>query len=163
MTRPDSGAIFKPYQAQIVNLLLEIFEMLGDLYQISAEQFPEEEEVWRELAEDEKKHLDWLKQLLFSCEKGRVVFSEEKIKTYTLESFITYLAGIVTKAENRELTLAQTKTMVCDLENSLVVRRVFEHFDAPAPEINAIIKRMNSEADQHHQRVRAIMNCCPNG
>jgi rubrerythrin len=141
-----------------MNHLLKIFEMLGDLYVVSAEQFPQKEAIWMELAGDEKKHLDWLRQLLDSCEKGQVVFAEDKIKTYTLEAFLSYIAGIVTKAENGELTLAQTMTMACDLENSLVIRKVFEHFDAPTSELKAIITRMNSEADQHHRRVLATMH-----
>lgn len=63
----------------------------------------------------------------------------------------------MSKAENRELSLAQTVTLACDLENSLIVRKIFEHFTAPAEGVKASIKQMHSEAEQHHRRVLATL------
>lgn len=157
---PDHDTTLKPYQKQSIALLLKIFGMLGDLYVLFAELFPEDAEIWQELASNEHKHLDWLGQLLLSAEKGLVIFSEGKIKTYTLEAFLAYLTGIMTQAENGEMSLAQAKTLACDLENSLIIRRVFDHFDAPSPAIKAIITRMQYAAEHHHRRVLASLPCC---
>lgn len=159
----DTTSTHKPYQLQIIDLLLRIFEMFSDFYLLSAERFPHEAEFWRELAEDKKKHLDCLRKLMNSWKKGAVMFEEGKIKTYTLDAFLSYLAGVVTKAENGELSLDQTMTLARDLENSLVVRKVFEHFDAPSGEIKDLINRMNNQSEQHHRMVMETINRCSAG
>jgi len=48
--------------------------LLSKLYPLFAEQFPEHGEVWDELAREEKKHANWLKQLYDAGEKSIVLF-----------------------------------------------------------------------------------------
>ena len=114
--------MLKPYQKEIIKLMIRQESLLAKLYTLFTEQFPEHGEVWDELTKEEKKHANWLNQLYDAGEKSIILFDEGKTKTYTMNTYIEHLEGIITRVENREVTLPQAISYTLDFERSLIHR-----------------------------------------
>ena len=148
--------MLKPYQKKIIELMIRQESLLSKLYPLFAEQFPEHGEVWDELAREEKKHANWLKQLYDAGEKSIVLFDEGKTKTQTMNIYIEYLMGIIAKAENHELTLPQAITYTMDLENSLIEKNAFTHFDSISEQARSVLKRLALDTESHFKIIQAL-------
>ncbi len=130
--------------------------LLAKLYTLFTEQFPEQGEIWDDLAKDEKKHAGWLNQFYDAGEKGLILFDEGKIKTYTMNSYIEHLMGILARAENQELTQSQAITFALDLERSLIEKNAFTHFDSTSEKTRSILKRLTIETENHIKKVQSL-------
>ena len=148
--------MLKPYQKKIIDGLVRQETLLAKLYTLFAEQFPEHAQAWSELAIEEKKHASWLQQLHDAGEKGIILFDEGKIKTYTMDTFINYLEGIIAKAESGELSLANAISHTIDLERSLLEKNTFSHFDSTSEKARSVLKRLTRETENHIERIKAI-------
>jgi hypothetical protein len=51
------------------------------------------------LSKEEQKHAKLIEKLLEAVKKKTVIYDEKKLKTYTLNTFITRLKNILQKAE----------------------------------------------------------------
>jgi len=130
--------------------------LLSKLYPLFAEQFPEHGEVWDELAREEKKHANWLKQLYDAGEKSIVLFDEGKTKTQTMNIYIEHLEGIITRVENHELTLSQAIACTMDLERSLIEKNAFTHFDSISEQARSVLKRLALDTESHFKIIQAL-------
>ena len=148
--------MLKPYQKKNIELMIRQESLLSKLYPLFAEQFPEHGEVWDELAREEKKHANWLKQLYDAGEKSIVLFDEGKTKTQTMNTYIEYLMGIIAKAENHELTLSQAIACTMDLERSLIEKNAFTHFDSISEQARSVLKRLALDTESHFKIIQAL-------
>ena len=120
------------------------------------EQFSEHGEIWNDLVKEEKNHATWLKQLYDAREKSIVLFDEGETKTYTLKAYIEHLEGIITRAENQELTLAQAVSFTLDFERSLIEKNVFTLFDSTSEKARSVLKRLTNETKNHIRKIQAL-------
>jgi rubrerythrin len=148
--------MLKQYQKKIIELMIRQELLLAKLYTLFAEQFTEQSEIWDDLANEEKKHASWLKKLYDAGEKGLILFDEGKIKTYTMNSYIDHLMGILVRAENQELTQNQAITFALDLEHSLIEKNAFARFDSTSEKARSILKKLTTETEKHIKKVQAL-------
>jgi homoserine trans-succinylase len=148
--------MLKPYQKQIVYLMIQQEILLAKLYSLFAEQFSDSATVWRELAEEEKKHATWLEQLYEAGEKGIYLFDEGKIKIVTLNNFTDYLREVITKAKNKELSFEQAVAYALDLEKSLIEKNIFNHFDSTSQQAQVVLNWLTRETEKHLAKVQSL-------
>ncbi len=130
--------------------------LLAKLYKLFTIQFPEHEKVWDELAKEEKKHANWLNQLYDAGEKSIILFDEGKTKTHTMNAYMKHLEQVITKVENREVTLHQAISYTLDFESSLIEKNVFTRFDSTSEQARSVLKRLTHETESHIKRIQAL-------
>ncbi|MCP4024179.1 MAG: hypothetical protein GY729_20225, partial [Desulfobacteraceae bacterium] len=109
---------------------------------------------WGKLSREEKKHATLVQKLLDAAKKGKIFFDEGKIKTYTLDTFITRLEDIIQQAQNNEFTLPAALACAVDYEASLIEKNIFTHFDSLNDKVKGTLKILQSETLSHVERVR---------
>lgn len=144
----------KPFQEKIIQQLIQQEKMLSELYLAFAEQFPPYEKFWKNLSQEEMRHAKLLEKLYVAATREKIFFDEGKIKTFTLNAFISRLEDIVKKANNHEYTLTGALTCALDFETSLIEKNIFTHFDSLNDKVKGTLKILQSETMNHVDRVR---------
>jgi rubrerythrin len=144
----------KPFQEKIIRQLIQQENMLSELYQAFAGQFPPYEKFWKDLSREEIRHAKLLEKLYAAATTGKIFFDEGKIKTVTLNAFLSRLEDIVKKAKNHEYTLSGALTCAMDYETSLIEKNIFTHFDSLNHKVKGTLKILQSETMNHVDRVR---------
>lgn len=143
--------ILKPYQDKIIDLMLKQESMLAKLYQTFAIKFPEYEALWNKLAREEEKHAGWVEQLHVASKKKVVLFSEGRIKTYTLETFVQGIEDKINRAEADGYNARQALVCTIDLERSLIEKEVFSHFVGITEKASSVMKFLAQETKEHQK------------
>ena len=117
------------YQLNIFDLMVKKEQRLAELYTIFSESFKEFEPFWEKMAKDEKSHASWLLKLKEAEEKNLLVFDEGKIKTYTMETFLKHLDGLIVGAKKGKISAKKAFSVALDLERSLIETKTFQHFE----------------------------------
>jgi len=144
----------KPFQEKILQQLIQQENMLSELYEVFAKQFPAHEKFWKHLSMEETRHAKLLEKLYAAATTEKIFFDEGKIKTFTLNAFLSRLGDIVKKAKNHEYTLSAALTCAVDYETSLIEKSIFTHFDSLNDKVKGTLKILQSETLNHVDRVR---------
>ena len=144
----------KPFQEKILQQLIQQENMLSELYEIFADQFPLHEKFWEKLSLEEKRHSKLLEKLYAAATTEKISFDEGKIKSITLNAFLSRLGDIIIKAKNNEYTLSAALTCAVDYETSLIEKKIFTHFDSLNKKVKDTLKILQSETLNHVDQVR---------
>lgn len=145
------------YQKKIIELMCKQELLLAKLYKLFADQFPDHKDFWQDLAKDEVRHAGWIKRLYKAEKEDLIAFSEGKIKTYTMDTFIENLEKIIQRAENGELNLKMAISYTLDLERSLIEKNVFSHFEIIDKKLAEIMAKLESETRRHVKKAEDMM------
>lgn len=141
----------KPYQQEILALMLKQETLLAKLYQVFAQKFPVHEKLWHKLAREEKKHAGWIKQLRAASEKKVVFFSASPIKPHTLETFVHGIEEKIKQAEADGFDARQALVCTIDLERSLIEKNVFSLFEGMTEKASSTMKFLLTETKEHQE------------
>lgn len=150
-------APLKTYQSRIIYLLTRQELLTAEMYRFFAGLFPDRRDFWDELAREEMEHATWVEYLYKKATTDTVRFDEGKIKTYTVESFIKYLEDNLSKVKEKAPTLQAAFSLALNIENSMLVRRIFELFVSSDPETTAILKDLRAKTSAHRKRIESAV------
>jgi hypothetical protein len=143
----------KTYQSRIIYLFTQQELLIAEIYRFFAGLFPNRRDFWEELARDEMEIATWVEYFYKKATTDEVRFEEGKIKTYTVESFIKYLEDNLAKVRIKAPTLAAAFSIAQNIENSLLVRRVFDLFQSSDPAMLSLLKDIRSKRSEHRRRI----------
>lgn len=144
----------KPFQEKILKKLINQEAMLSDLYAVFSEQFPQHKEFWGKLSKEEEGHAQLIEKLYEAAKAGKIYFDEGKIKTYTLDAFITRLEGILGKAKRGDFNYTSAFSYAVDYESSLIEKNVFTHFDSMSNKVKGTLNILQTETIKHVERIK---------
>jgi hypothetical protein len=145
----------KPFQDQIIELMITQERMLSTLYDEFARQFDAHEKFWRGMSQEEDRHAKLLEKLYTAAKKGQILFDEGNMRVGTLTAFVSRLESILEKARNNEFTLSAAFSCAIDYETSLIEKNIFLRFDSLNDKAKATLKILQSETLDHVKRVRS--------
>jgi rubrerythrin len=145
--------MLKDYQEKIVALLIRQELLVAELYRFFAGLYPDLREFWTDMAREELEHATWLEYLLNKARTGAVIFREEKIRTYTVESCLKYVEESLAKVKERAPLPKAAFSLALSLENSLLLKRIFNHFQSADPELSALLTGLQTKLESHRRRI----------
>lgn len=150
--------MLQKYQKEIITLMHKQELLLSELYRIFSKQFPDYAHFWKELANEEERHAQWINHLFELVEQDQILFEEGQVKTYTLQTFIEGLEKDVQRAIAKEFDFQEAVALTNNYETSLIEKKMFEKFVPANEEVKRVMKSLSSETKEHIRRSREMMH-----
>ncbi len=148
--------MIKDYQTTMLSLFIGLELKLAQLYRWLAIKFPEEADFFMEQHNEELKHAQWIEYFTDKVKAGQLMFNEDKTRTYTVNSFVNYVENIFVQTQGT-LTLLKALSLAASIEESLIERKVLDHFSAESHEHRVLIERLKSDTNEHAVRLRQLL------
>ena len=145
------------YQKKIIELMVKQELLLAHLYRLFGDRFPEYLTFWRGLAKEEIHHAELIKKLYRAEKNDQVIFSEGKVKTYTLNVYLESIGAVIMRAENDEFDIKTAAVQVLNLEMGLIEKNFLSHFHIVDQKYKGIMERLETETKNHIKKVRALI------
>lgn len=143
----------KGYQSKIIVLLTQQELILAELYRFFASLYPDLRDFWSDLSREQMEHATWVEYCYKKTEEGAVTFEEGKIKTYTVESFVKYLEENLAKVKEKAPSPQGAFSLALGIENSLLIKRVFDHFQSGDQELSTLLGSLREKKQEHLKRL----------
>lgn len=143
----------KPYQSKIIVLLSQQELRIAELYRFFAGLYPDLREFWTDLSKEHMEFAAWLEYFYKKSDEGAAQFEEGKVKTYTVESFVKYLEENLAKVKERAPMPQAAFRLALDIENSLMIKRAFEHFQSADRELTSLLARLRDKKKDNLKRL----------
>lgn len=142
------------YQQKIVDLMIQQELTLAEVYQFLSKRHKDHTNFWRALQNDELKHAQWIEYFKKRADDGDAVFFEDKIRTYTIQSYLEYLQGVLKKLRITANSFKVDLALAVDIESSLLEKNVLQHFKGDDPELIKTLRNLNTETTEHLKTVK---------
>ena len=146
-------AQLKLYQGKMILLFNRQELLIAEMYRFFASLFPETREFWTDLCREELEHAEWIEYLYKKTQTDSVDFHEKKLRSYTVESFVKYLESNLAKVKDKAPTLEAAFSLALNIENSLLVQRVFDHFQSSDKEMAVLLKNLQDRMRDHRKHI----------
>jgi len=144
MTNPDP-------RVDEVEALATHEEVIGRLYDAYAEKFPEYQEFWSDLADEERGHAEWLRKFRRRVELGQAEFNEGRFRIRPIEKSIEYINGYAYKARHEDMTVLYALTTAADIEGALMEKDFLSIYETDNEDLKETLDWL-VEATREHKR-----------
>jgi rubrerythrin len=145
---------------------LEAIELLADnemvisrIYGVFSERFPEYQDFWEKMAEEEMQHADMIRSVVPEVKEGTVRLKAQRFDETSVGMFRDYLKYSLARAGERDIPLKDAFETALAIEHDLLERSFFDLFEADTRELMLVFQGLASSTREHHRRlVQAIEN-----
>lgn len=141
------------YQNRIIELFIKQELLIASLYDKFSTSFLAQKEFWEGMAGEEREHAGWIKHFHSNVVTDKIHFSEGKVRTYTLQSSIDYINGILIEFSTRHFNSSKAVSIALDIEKALLEKNVFKCFNGDSDEVKRILEVLITEQERHYQKI----------
>jgi len=146
-------------QIKILMRLHELEQGLAAMYALFSEKFPEHRGLWTVLIKEELEHADAVQKLYGLTYENAVFFPEGSIRCSAIESMLDYVKRTCEIARMDKLTSEQALEFSRDIENSLIAKNIFDHFEVDK-DFTAQLRYLRDSSEKHAQLVQLEIDRC---
>lgn len=139
---------------EMVNLLIKYEKAIARFYAVCANNYPEEEQFWSELAVEEELHVRILERVSEKVDNNTLFLNEARFKINPLKMSIDYAEEVTVKAERGELTLVSALSIADAIEMTVIESAFYNIFEGDSVRLNKYLEQVQNESVAHRQKVR---------
>lgn len=132
----------------VLKVFLKNEKAVFDLYSVFDKRFQKKTDIWKELLEKEKEHVEILEGLF---EKYRGDDDKFEVSEYLSEalSYVTSFIKEQKRLAKRGLTVLEAAESSLRIEQSMIEKRSFELFHPKNKEIIKALRQLNRDTEDH--------------
>ena len=133
-------------------------EAIGHLYNVYARKFPEHENFWLKLSNEERNHAFWIRRIYPEVEDGLISFEEGRFKIRPIEISLRYVERLAIEAEaTASLEMLQALSIALDIENGLIEKDYLDVYDTDNDEIQIVFNALREASRKHRKRIAELL------
>jgi rubrerythrin len=109
------------------------------------------------MAEEEKGHAKWIRDLYGKVEQGSVRLGEDPFRVEGIQTFLDYANERLEEAQKAKLPFLHALDMALDLESGLLERAFFRIFEADSEVQKQAFEDMQQQIRDHTERIRKVL------
>jgi len=141
-------------QEDILELLAGNEETISRLYTGYAQRFPEMEDFWSRLAEDERNHAVWIRSLKEKTKNSESYISPERFRPTAVKNFTTHTEKEIIEAGKPGYQTINALSVAFFLEDSLIEKKYFEVISTDSADLKNMLYKLESATRKHAQLIK---------
>jgi len=148
----------QPDERSIMCLLADHEHAMARLYRAYARRFPERQDFWSRLADEEDQHAKWLQRLLIRVEEGLGCVRPERFDRSAVDDSMQQIARMINEAAKPEFSMAEALQAAMTLEQTLLEAKYFEVFEGTAAEVVQVQYCLADALIDHRKLIYEMMS-----
>jgi rubrerythrin len=145
-------------QIHELELMARHEEAIGELYAAYARRFPEHQEFWLKLKNEEIGHAGIIRKLFPKIDDGFIRFDDKRFNVKAIETSLKYINTWTSDADNGTVEMLNALAIALDLENGMIEKKFLDVFEADADDLKIAIKALSDGTREHKQRIAELLN-----
>ncbi len=138
---------------EAIELLAENEMVISRIYRVFSERFPEYQDFWEKMAEEETQHAAMFRSVVPEVKEGTVRFKAQCLDETSFGMFQDYLKFSLARAREQDIPLKDAFETALAIEHDLIERSFFDLFEADRGELMVILEGLASSTREHHRRL----------
>jgi len=146
------------YQAEVIELLAQHEETIGEFYRINAKKFSEKKQFWTVLHLEELEHASWIRRIRAQVDEGLLAFNKGRFKIKQLCDSLDFIKGQLKRAKTADLSLKQALSTALNMEESVIESKFFEVYATDSQELKQLLGALEDSYKEHRNRLKQALD-----
>ncbi len=137
--------------------LFEAHEMaMHDLYALFASKYPDYEDFWQGIAEEEKVHARWVRTIGEKSETGEVSVTADAISISAIEASLKNMKQQVSDFCAQDHPVDRAFALAMRVESSIIERKIFDIVRTDSEPVKKLLQNLVEKTRMHNIRIKEI-------
>jgi len=144
-------------EANIVELMAKVEEMMEKHYQACAERFIAQKDFWNNVAQEEANHKQCLRDLYGKVKDNLVFLDEKRFNKTSIKEFHKHLQNMLQAIQLESASMKEALQNSIQMETLLLEKNFFEIFKTDSEDIKRTINRIVEDTKNHRLRMEEVL------
>jgi hypothetical protein len=140
-----------------IGLHSEYERLLSNLYRLFEKIFPGDE-LWAFMAEEERKHECWLKDIMKKMKDGTIIFKKPQYEIEKVVKAIVNISEMIHYCKEFKLSHKEAYEIAFEQESSMLEDRFFGNFSSDAPALEKVFGMLIEDTFEHRNWLKRRMD-----
>jgi rubrerythrin len=124
-----------------------------ELYWVYSEKFPDHKDFWIDMADDERRNVEWVHSTIELIKAGKVDYNRERFNIEAVRTALGFIKSQIRDTLDKPVSLQAALAYATGIEDSMTKKRFYEMIKDDNPEARAICQKLAAENQKHRDKL----------
>lgn len=141
------------FQISKIELIADYMAAVMELYWVYSETFPEHKTFWIDMADDERRNVEWIRSTIEQIKNNRIDYNRDRFNIEAIRTSMNFIKQQVQAALDKPVPLPTALANAASIEDSLAKRKFYEIIKDDNPEARRLYQRFGAENQSHRDKL----------
>jgi len=141
------------FQVSKIELIADFESAVMELYWVYSEKFPEHKTFWIEMADDERKNVEWIHSTIEQIKANKIDYNRDRFNIEAIRTSMNFIKDQIRDALDKPVSLQTALSNAIGIEDSLAKKKFFEIIKDDSPAARLLYQKFAGENQKHREKL----------
>ncbi len=141
------------FQISKIELIAEYESAVMELYWVYSEKFPEHKTFWIDMADDERKNVEWIHSTIERIKANKIDYNRDRFNIEAIRTSMNFIKTQVRETLDKPVSLQTALSNAASIEDSLAKKKFFEIIKDDNQEARLLYQKFAAENQKHREKL----------
>jgi len=141
------------FQISKIELIAEYEAAVMELYWVYSEKFPEHKNFWIDMADDERKNVEWIHSTIELIKSNKIDYNRDRFNIEAVRIAMNFIKNQIREALDKPVPLQAAISNASSIEDSVAKKKFYEIIKDDNPEGHLLYQKFGSENQRHRDKL----------
>lgn len=141
------------FQVSKIELIAEYEAAVMELYWVYSEKFPEHRAFWIDMADDERKNVEWVRSAIELIKAGKIDYDRDRFNIEAVRSAMNFIKAQIRETLDKPVTLQAALAYAAGIEDSMTKKKFYEMIKDDNQEARLLHQKFAAENQRHRDKL----------
>lgn len=141
------------FQISKIDLIAEYESAVMELYWVYSEKFPEHKDFWINMADDERKVVEWVHSAIEQIKANKIDYNRDRFNIEAVRVSMNFIKEQIREALDKPVTLQAAMANAANIEDSMTKRKFYEMIKDDNQEARLLYQKFAAENQKHRDKL----------
>lgn len=141
------------FQVSKIELIAEYETAIMELYWVYSEKFPEHKDFWIDMADDERRIVEWIRSTIELIKANKIEYNRERFNIEAVRTAVNFIKAQIRETLDKPVSLQVAMAYAAGIEDSLTKKKFYEMIKDDSPEARQLYQKFAAENQKHRDKL----------
>lgn len=141
------------FQVSKIDLIADYEAAVMELYWVYSEKFPDHKDFWIDMADDERRNVEWVHSTIELIKAGKVDYNRERFNIEAVRTALGFIKTQIRETLDKPVSLQAALAYAAGIEDSMTKKKFYEMIKDDNPEARAMCQKLAAENQKHRDKL----------
>jgi hypothetical protein len=141
------------FQTSKIELIAEYESAVMELYWVYSEKFPEHKTFWIDMADDERKNVEWIRSTIELIRQNKIDYNRDRFNIEAIRISMNFIRAQITAALDQPVNLQTALANAASIEDSMAKKKFYEIIKDDNQQAQVLYQNFSLENQKHRDKL----------
>ncbi|MCU0275830.1 MAG: hypothetical protein MUF02_03065 [Acidobacteria bacterium] len=141
------------FQVSKIELIADYMAAVMELYWVYSEKFPEHRDFWIDMADDERKNVEWIRSTIEQIKANKIDYNRDRFNIEAVRTAMNFIKAQIREALDKPISLQAATVYAVGVEDSMTKKKFYEMIKDDNREASLLYQKFAAENQKHRDKL----------